>query len=86
MSVLSQSLLTLVRRHLVPLMLLSVWHNFRYLLLVLLCVIIYFRTAKVQLFSKWRKILLFFIKKKLSLDMFHAQKALLLCHDFIFFD
>ena len=34
MSVLSQSLLTLVRRHLVPLMLLSVWHNFGYLWLV----------------------------------------------------
>ena len=38
MSVLSQSLLTLVRRHLVSFMLLSVWHNLGYLWLVLLYV------------------------------------------------
>ena len=39
MSVLSQSLLTLVRRHLVPLMLLSVWHDFGYLWLVLFVIL-----------------------------------------------
>ena len=83
MSVLSQSLLTLVRRHLVPLMLLSVWHNFRYLQLVLFCVIILFRTAKVQLFSERQKVLCHFVEKKLAFGVFHAEKAVLLHHDFI---
>ena len=83
MSVLSQSLLTLVRRHLVPLMLLSVWHNFRYLQLVLFCVIILFRTAKVQLFSERQKVLCHFVEKKLAFCVFHAEKAVLLHHDFI---
>ena len=32
-SILAKTLLTLVRRHLMPLMLLSVWHNFKDLLI-----------------------------------------------------
>ena len=63
MSVLSQSLLTLVRRHLVPLMLLSVWHNFRCLLLLLLCVLYNFGLQSYNYFPKGERFYAILLKK-----------------------
>ena len=69
MSVLSQSLLTLVRRHLVSLMLLSVWHNFMILWLVLI-IIQLFERQRYNYFFLPQKVSQHFVEKNISARLF----------------